>query len=57
VPVLHVMLQKGLPRVAYLALADIVLRPLPSRLRRLIQPVMNPLNRFLTLRLSPLACL
>src|SRR5215510_11923956 len=40
--------------VAYLALADILSRPLPSRLRRLIQPVMNPLNRFLTPRLPRL---
>ena len=43
--------------VAYLVLADILSRPLPSRLRRLLQPVMNPLNWFLTPHLPRLACL
>jgi IS4 transposase len=37
--------------VAYLALADIIPGPPPSRLRRLTQPVMSPPNRFSTPRL------
>jgi cellulose biosynthesis protein BcsQ len=36
--------------VAYPLLADNVSRPLPSRLRRLTQPVMSPPNRFLAPR-------
>lgn len=43
--------------VVYLTAADILSRPLPSRLRRLIQPVMSPLNRFSTPHLLCLACL
>ena len=42
--------------VAYLRLADIVSGPLPSRLRRLTQPVMSPPNRFSTPRSPRLAC-
>jgi hypothetical protein len=45
------------PQVAYLLAADILSRPLPSRLRCLPQPVMNPPNRFSTPRLSRLACI
>ena len=43
--------------VAYQALADNVPGPLPSRLRRLTQPIMSPPNRFSTPRLSRLACI
>lgn len=43
--------------VAYLLSADIVSRPLPSRLRRLTQPVTSPPHRFLTSTPSPLACI
>src|SRR5215467_3126135 len=44
-------------KVAYPAAADIVSRPLPSRLRRLTQPVMSPPNRFSSPRPRLLACL
>src|SRR5262249_2135188 len=43
--------------VAYPALADNVPGPLPSRLRRLTQPIMSPPHRFSTPRLSRLACI
>ena len=43
--------------VVYPALADILSRPLPSRLRRLTQPVTSPPNWFSTPRLPRLACL
>jgi hypothetical protein len=43
--------------VAYPLLADNVSRPLPSRLRRLTQPVMSPPNGFSAPRPPLLACL
>jgi hypothetical protein len=40
--------------VAYLALADNVLGPLPSHLCRLTQPIIRPPNRFSTPHLTRL---
>ncbi|HEY5868777.1 MAG TPA: hypothetical protein VI542_24990 [Candidatus Tectomicrobia bacterium] len=45
------------PEVAYPTLADILSRPLPSRLRCLTQPVTSPPNPFSTPRLPRLACI
>jgi transposase-like protein len=44
-------------RVAYLLLADNVSRPLPSRPRRLTQPVMSPPHGFSAPRPPLLACI
>jgi hypothetical protein len=43
--------------VAYLLAADIVSRPLPSRLRKVNQPVIITRNRFSRPRPCPLACI
>lgn len=48
---------RTLQAVAYLLVADILSRPLSSRLRRLTQPVASPPNWFSTPHSLPLACI
>jgi hypothetical protein len=52
-----VMIQTTAFVVAYLVLADIILGPLPSRLRRLTQPVTSLPNRLSTSRSPRLVCI